>query len=182
VRFKPIIRRVDPSSLEATEAVDGDLPPDLVGLGQQMSDDAAWLAERYPATVCPSVTVCPSAVAPPAAGVRGRAQEIIKWISLAAAILAICGTTWITMRTRPALPPTHETVGHVAAQGKERPYAPITDRVLDAGEAYILAADRNSAEGLIVPAAFFQSLSGPEQEGLLDLLDEMVPEAIDLSM
>ena len=61
-------------------------------------------------------------------------------------------------------------------------HAPITDSVLDAGEAYILAAGLNSADGLIVPAALFQSLSGPEQEGLLDLLDELVPEAIDFSM
>ena len=171
MRFKPIIRRVDPSSLETIEVVDGDLPPDLVGLGQQLSDDAAWLAEQYPAKVCPLVPT-------PRAGVRG----IIKWISAAAAILAISGGAWIAMRNRPALPPTNETVGHIAAQGITRPNAPITDRVLDVGEAYVLAADANSADGLIVPAAFFQTLSGPEQEGLLDLLDEMVPEAIDLSM
>lgn len=185
--FRPTIRRCDsppsaaPPPFVPIDEMEGDLPRDLAGMGQQLSDDAQWLAQRYPANVCP-MEITP----------RTGGRRFIRWISAAAAILAISGGAWLALRTPPALSPKTlspklESIDHFATTarstlGATPPAARISDRVLDAGEDYILAADLNSPDGLIVPAAFFQNLSGPEQEGLLDLLDEMVPEAIDLSM
>jgi hypothetical protein len=102
-------------------------------------------------------------------------------------MLAICGGTWLALRTPPATTPPRGSADRLAtrkAAARETfaRSAPISDSVLDAGEALLVAADGSSSDGMIVPAALFRTLSGPEQEGLLDLLDEIAPEAIDFSM
>jgi hypothetical protein len=156
------------------DEVDAELPQDLAALGQQLRDDAAWLAARYPANSRD-------------AAVAVASRRSFRWIHAAAAALVVAAGIGFVLATRPPAdvrrPVTVDRIVTSQADGlPQSPSAEISDRVLDASEAYFLAADTNSAAGLIVPAVLFHNLSGPEQEGLLDLLDEIVPEAIDLSM
>lgn len=182
MHFDPIIRPHDaPQSVKPIPARrDCDLPRDLIALGEQLRDDAAWLATCYPV----NVSAVGNLVVP--------ASARRPWVHIAAAILVLTAGIGIAIRTQPSL----ALPGRVADDNLARTPQPVlrqppttaltatalTDRVLDAGEAYLLAADANATAGLIVPAVLFQNLSGPEQEGLLDLLDEIIPQAIDLSM
>jgi hypothetical protein len=172
VPFDPKIRH--PDSLPAMQPIDdGDLPRDLAALGEQLRDDAAWLAARYPVNSPDAERVSP--------------LRSVRWVYVAAAVFVLAAGIGFVLGTRPSTD-VQGTVGidRIASRQADSsprvPAATITDRVLDASEAYYLSSDANSAAGLIVPAVLFQNLSGPEQEGLLDLLDEIVPEAIDLSM
>jgi hypothetical protein len=188
VHFDPMIRPHEvPQPAGPPDAGDCDLPADLVALGEQLRDDAVWLATCYPANA--------NAVEDAVASESSRQKR--PWVQIAAAMLVLATGIGIALRKQPpgALP------GRVVEDDFARTPRPVlrqppdtalastgltatglTDRALDAGEAFFFAADRNTAAGLIVPAVLFQNLSGPEQEGLLDLLDEIVPEAIDLSM
>jgi hypothetical protein len=129
------------------------LPADLAALAEQLTADANYIAARY---------VSPSQPA------RSQAQSVehdSRWhrALTAAAILLIASAgvaRWMTWpQTQHAAAPTMLVNGHHHVAGETQP-----------------AADS------AVPAQFFQGLSGPEREGLLDLLEKEAKQQASLSI
>jgi len=152
--FEPRLLRDDFSS-DDSRPIDGglerELSPDLMELAEQLREESACLAERYPAGGLRECTGSES---------RGRrtAQWMIgqlRWRSVAAAAL-VSTTIWALSQ--------HGRVWH------DNP-PPVNTTFARAPESPEIAPSIHNINSP-VPAVFFQELTGPEREGLLDLLEE----------
>ncbi len=138
--------RFEPRLIRPEEPDDSlDLPADLAELAEQLSADADFLAQRYPAHGHPQ----------PAAGVD-RGRRLVRAVAVAVLLAGIGlwgGRLWRSV-DRPAVDAA------IAA---------------DDSQARGLPSDENVMPGGTVPggaALMFRSLSSGEQEGVLDLLEE----------
>jgi hypothetical protein len=138
----------DDMTVEQELSDDLELPDDLALLAEQLGADAEYLAARYPADATDR------AVRPRVARVAGSRLRMV-WSS-AAAILLVATGIWSGSRLV-------ET---------EQP-APLASVVApSSGQATLTVDVAPPADFPATPAMYFQDLSGPEQEGLLDLFEE----------
>jgi hypothetical protein len=154
------------SATESPPTADLPLPADLEQLGEQLSADAARLADRYPPGEC---RVTPAALA---AAARPRRQA--SWFAAAAAALLLAAGMggW---------------AGWQAIQSRQAASAP--DRVAE-GPAGAPPSDHTTAVALPEPnlpetlpaAVFFGDLSPTEQEAVLDVIEQQGHEQAQLSI
>jgi hypothetical protein len=157
--FEPRLLRQDEPDDEA------ELPADLVELAAQLSADAKHLAQCFPAATSQS----PAPIVDPA-------RRLLRG---AAAAVFLCGVGMLAGRLwHHAARPSRPAEGLSAAKttvGKGEVSAPATGVQFNP-----LAVDR-----LAVPGAaglLFGSLSGGEQEGVLDLLEEQPADEAQVSI
>ena len=176
--------RFDPKLISADDADDlaADLPEELALLGAALSVDAARLAERYP--VEPSVAkfdiakygveehgvAAPGVTAPPASisvrGWRATIKRTAAAITLVAASIALAiyaGGFEFSQHGAPLAdqgPVRGLLIGGIVNEASD---APAVLHVVPAGRTDDL---------LPLRGAFFRELSGPQQEAVLDLLEE----------
>lgn len=164
MRFDPKLIQPEDAPLDACGDID--LPDDLADLAAQLGDDAAWLAERYPAPLMQPLAaeLVADAVAAPPQHLRGW---VIVGSSVAAALLVALG-----LAARPA---------------NDAPSAPVTEHAAAPPEVFVAAevADISPTERTVsaplapraprierlpwAPQPALGEVSGPELEGLLDL-------------
>src|ERR1700730_7461016 len=132
------------------------LAPDLIELAEQLSEEAACLAARYPANQWRRAQLrqAPLRQSPGGRAHRWLAGRWPRWQGAAAAVLVSLGV-WGLTRGRSDVPlPAPGRIGVVRMVGGDREAPGIHNT------------------GAVVPAALFQELTGPEREGLLDLMEE----------
>lgn len=177
MRFDPKLFRAADHDLDALRrAVDfpDELPDDLEFLGDQLSEEASLMARRYPSSAdlpgarFPAKT-SPSRRSEPAP--RGRTWGLAGASRLAAAVLLVVAGTWGSL---------HWLGGPDAPDGF-MPGGTLSPDGLAQGDGARLFEDEGLSP-LIVPAGYFQSLSAPEQEALLDLMENEDADLISLSI
>jgi hypothetical protein len=152
------------------EMRDVDLSDEMLLLGEQLSDDAAFLAAQYPAGQPHLWTAAPESQA-----VAGT--TIAHWSRIAAVLLVSLGVgsgVIGVLHWRAAVEPP---VAGLPA-GAPQPMAPFMGSQF-AGSQFsgttptplLFKSDGAGTEAAVVPVVFFQSLSGPEQEALIDLME-----------
>lgn len=130
-----------------------DLPDDLALLAEQLGADADFLAARYPADATDRV-IRPTAVHFAADHVAtGRVRWA--WLSVAALLFVAAGI-W----SGSGMFEHQQPSAVVSTDGSRTPQTKSTADVA------------LPSELPVTPSMYFQDLSGPEQEGLLDLFEE----------
>jgi hypothetical protein len=147
----------DPAD-KPVEALSGDLPDELAALGAQLGDDADSLARSYPARrfIEAELTGEPA--------VRGK-RRWIRWTGAAAAALLAAGL-WRVVDDRTSIddsPPRAISAVPNAEAGANRPVAAVDGSI---------AAAKPAADETGLPASIFRSLTGAEQEAVLDLMQD----------
>jgi hypothetical protein len=147
MRFEPrLIRPEEPDdSLE--------LPADLAELAEQLSADADYLAERYPAHTG----------AQPATSVD-RGRRVVRAAAIAVLLTGIGlwgGRLWWSAG---------------------RPSRPAPDAVLVVEDSHNRGLANDESAAPAGAALLFRSLSGGEQEGVLDLLEEQSSDEAQVSI
>jgi hypothetical protein len=137
---------------------DDELAPDLQLLAEQLQADAQHLAARYPAPAWRPLA------APPR-------RHLLRWAGAAVALLLVgvgvrLSSTWPAADPEPAAGPG-AGVSHTADWSRSAPS--------------VLHADQ-PAQPLTVPAMLFHSLTPPEQEAVLDLVEDEVLSQASLSI
>jgi len=161
--FDPKIVPPDPSPWD--DGADLELPDDLAALGEQLRDDAAYLAERYPARR----DVAAAGTARRAAAARRPRRMWLAAASAAAIVLLLAGSftawRWVSRQS----PGDNVTAGvPVTAPSAEVQPEGETPR---ATHPTPVSNDVPAAVLPTVPAVFLQNVSGPELEGMLDLME-----------
>lgn len=126
-----------------------DLPADLAELAEQLACESRLLAERYPARSTSDVEL-------PAAQATKASRRLLPVVGIAGSVAAAM-TGWLVVR--PTVP-------------EELP-APVVSQVRVSwshGSESATASDESSPA--VVPADLFRTLSGAEQEAVLDLVEE----------
>lgn len=135
-------------------------PPDdeLAALGQQLAADAAFLAERYPAPAPPGPGV---ELSPRGSGRRWRRAALT---ATAASLLVLTATAtwreWSTVEPRPG------------ERDADKPSTPLAHRSGPSAQPQPPAPPSETGPIDLLPTVSFEGLSGPEQEAVLDLLEE----------
>jgi hypothetical protein len=142
-----------------------DLPDDLAHLAAQLSEDADRLATSYPAAQ--SEVWLASAAAD--ASDEKIAASWHRWVRIAAAVAAVSLTAgtgaWIVSSRTPSPDNTAQFHPPVVSEPQ-----PLHSAQLQ--EALASPTEVTPMDSPVVPAGFFQTLSGPEQEAMLDLMEE----------
>lgn len=155
--FDPKLIQPDDAPEDAFGEID--LPDDLLELAAQLGDDAAYLAERYPATATePLVARAMPATNP----VRRHIRRWVALASSAAALLVALGLWW-QPQERPATP-----VAEIEMPTSEPPVAP--KHLSNAPVTSVSTRPGPRIERLPwAPTPAIGEVTGPELEGLLDL-------------
>ncbi len=194
MRFEPkIIRARDP---DPGDAVELELPDDLAVLGDQLRDDAALLAERYPAQETTAAAPVRDDLSPGALG------HVRRWrlpMAVAASIALLAAFWWVTGPwTRPSGPSDRVTArtehsdrqasatsSPAGAPSDSRPAPRVmpapTDPRMAPGRSFGVP-DASHPGASRMPGAFLLEVTGPELEGVLDLLEQKVGRECDLSI
>ena len=149
--FEPrLVHPDDPAWSDAACDDEGELalPPDLALLAEQLTADAVYIAERHTAA---ARTTSPLPATSEGSWRRGLTAAVVL-LAVSAGIAR--WTSW---------PTPLQTAGPATVQG---------DRIRLVNDHRQVTSDRKQPADSPLPAYFFQGLSGPEQEGLLDLLEE----------
>jgi hypothetical protein len=152
MRFKP--RLIPPEPAPTTLSGDLDLPDDLRELAAQLHDDAQLLAERFPASEASFPAL------PRQRGLGGRTRILTAGV----AIVAVIALGIVTLMP-----------GNATNLVRHSQKAPSSTR-LDLPTIAIPAHHRQEAlvsldEPAAVPLQVLSGVTGPEREGLLDLLE-----------
>jgi hypothetical protein len=169
--------RFDPKLTPADDAAEpaGDLPEELALLGRALSDDAARLAGRYPAEHgldAPAASAAARgrlATASTSAVSRRTVTRTAAAIALAAASIALAAYMGGLEYWK-----NGDYLRHGAPLADQGPARGIFDggAVHDAAGAVQLVPAAGSDDPLPLRGAFFRELSRPQQEAVLDLLEE----------
>lgn len=162
--FDPRVVRCDdefelPPGAMAEEALPEDLPPELADLAMKLQAEAAWLTSVYPA---PSGTRDSSSVELPPS--RSRARQGVAhsiWSPLAAAIVVIALGSAAWMFQRADLPAT--AAPDIAV------HPPEVTNPSWSGPTFPIRISEDSSPA---PEFLWQDATGPELEGLLDLMED----------
>ncbi len=152
MRFEPRLIRPD----EPDDSLE--LPADLAELAEQLSADADYLAEHYPANGTPAIC----GAQPSSTVDRGR--QLVRAAAIAVLLTGMGlwgGRIWWTIG---------------------RPPRPTADTALVAEDSHargLVGEDEPTAGSA---ALLFRSLSGGEQEGVLDLLEEQSSDEAQVSI
>jgi hypothetical protein len=170
------------------------LSDDLALLAEQLVVDANFLARRHPADATPqqraaavaggAAAVQPAAMQP---GAPHRSLRQFSWASAAAAILVVAGIASLVWNANQNNQQVGQPAGGVATQIKPPHTAALAGSKTPANELGIEIAPRvrTLRTGLPVeepvanPTEFLRGVSGPELDGMLDLLP---PEETGLSI
>lgn len=132
------------------------LPPELADLATKLQADAAWLASAYPAR--DGVELKPMAA--PAAERAFRWASFTHWQILAAAVcIVVGGAAWMVSIRRDELQPEAAVLSIHAPTAMEANF-------FDAQSSAAFMKD--AAE----PTSLLRQATGPELEGLLDLMED----------
>lgn len=157
----PLIRPDDPPWDEHSELK---LPNDLALLAEQLGDDAERLAEQYPAE-----SLSPALMS----GTPGPlVRHNIRWIGLAAAVLVVVVAGWTTVETMVPGDRVRARVRDVERQ----------DRLQASGSLPGIKLNTAEPSHRFSPALRVPDLTGPELEGVLDLLEHESDELAELSI
>jgi hypothetical protein len=202
MRFEPRLLRPDDN--EPDDSLE--LPDDLVELAEQLCADANYLAARFPASgqARPRAESAARFESPGRCDNAGRLEQPAHWRytghwentrpaktsshdfgrrllrGTAAAVLLTGiglwgGRLWSALGTHPPRGP-QAAVAQFSAAARER------DMVRDGSAQHVLASDDFVGDGAAGAALPFRSLSGGEQEGVLDLLEEQPFEEAQVSI
>ncbi len=152
-----------------------DLPPDLAALGEQLADDAAHLAARFPASGAPHVALSAELVES-----AERIKRQARW-RRSLVITAATGSAGLASLAVAAL-----TIGLALTNNAHNPDSAESVRspvVIPALARRTDPASPTTPAAAMRPAAAVSigELSGPELEGLFDLLDESPRSAATIS-
>lgn len=183
-------------------AEDANWPVGHLALGEQLRDDATFLAERYPAGAPPALLLALAdclqeepaaevAAAPiPASPEVAAPARSISWTALLAGVLAGVALVAVAVVFVPQWLPKEE--GNPVATGKEspaplkpmaKPEANLAAKIQPEPAApKVIETPVSEESGNPMTPAFFEELSGPEREGLLDLLEDQSQEKPRLSL
>ncbi len=142
--FEPRLFRDD----DADDAAIG-LPAEFAVLGQQLADDADFLASRYPSAPMRDATM-------ELATSSDRRRRLVRWGGAAAAILLTIGG-WQLVESR------------MADHGQPPAALPVTP--LAVVNPSVIVPKRVATDD-ILPASVFRGLTGAEQEAVLDLMQD----------
>lgn len=164
--FDPRIVRIedelepDCEALHDVSALHDGLPPELADLATKLQADAAWLASMYPAGERSAAQVRPAKASPAGGGFAGRMQQF-SWsqVALVLVMLAFAASAWWWQRAGEQATPATELAIHptIVAPHAAAPTVPV---MLPSGSA-------TSEAGFL-----WREASGPELEGLLDLMED----------
>lgn len=144
------------ANLSDDESFDAELPDDLAELASQLGDEARSLSSLYP---CAIPTASPQrVVAQRAPWVRPRAWVRPLAAIAAAAVVIAVALPYMASQPRRLPPPPRNTSASMHVSRPEAP-RPSTETV------------KPTVTNVALPAVIFSSLSGAEQEGILDLLE-----------
>jgi len=159
-----------------------ELPDELALLGSQLQDDAAYLARRYPAHY-PEV---PDYAQSPQQGLalgrdRAPGRGLRRWmLGAAAAVALVAAGTWAMSYWTGRRDQTH-SVSKAPPVGDDGRLARLPAPTFDAAE-----SPPEEAPMVTVPAfqqgAFLWDVTGPELEGVLDLMESDASEGARLSI
>jgi len=150
VRFDPHYIPGEDAPLTASGEID--LPDDLLELAAQLQDDAAYLAEKYPAAGAEKVNVY---VAPAAK------RSALRWVAVAGFVSA---ALLLAVVVAPRSSNMHVGVPeHVAVA---TPAAPVSDVITDPPAS---PSGSRTVRLPWAPTPAIGEVTGPELEGLLDL-------------
>lgn len=149
-----------------------DFPPDLAALAQQLSDEADWMAGRYPAQATAQATDKLAAIATAAATTSRRRRRLMRFglvlgVAAATVVVAILGWQAVSNRDNAVSDgrtPVVEQSGQVA-------------QLNDAG-----GFGRQTGETIGGEENVLQGLSGAEQEAVLDLIESHAAHKTSLSI
>jgi hypothetical protein len=146
-----------------------DLPDDLAHLAAQLSEDAERLATSYPAAQS-DVWLASAAVD---ASVEKSSASWHRWVRIAAAVAAIsltAGTGAWVLNSRTFSPDNTAQLQTPLAIDSQPLPRPLHSAGLHSSQSR--PTEVTPMDSPVVPAGFFQTLSGPEQEAMLDLMEE----------
>jgi hypothetical protein len=145
-----------------------DFPPNMAALAQQLSDEADWLAGRYPASVSDRLGPTATAVAKAAQHWRSLKRfGVVSGVSAASVLVAILGWRAVTNRD--------SEVSDVRAPVLEQ--SSQVAQLNDAG-----GFGRQTGETIGGEENVLQGLSGAEQEAVLDLIESNAAHKTSLSI
>ena len=154
-----------------------DLPDDLALLAERLADEAEYLASRYPARGSEDWL---KAQPEPSVSFRRRFWVAMGTRVAAAAAMVAVGIIGVWGLSSPGplpFPKIPVTAWNLSWPGPV-PLLEIPEVNLAAQPTWEIFSDVRSgsdrpsiAPALVVPAGFFEELSGPEQEALLDLME-----------
>ncbi|MCO6455152.1 MAG: hypothetical protein J5I93_07620 [Pirellulaceae bacterium] len=188
--FNPKLVTAAEPSADGMDELDGQLPDDLRALAAQLTGEAQQLSELYPARDLASgdavncfATSGDSDSGDSESGNHGRPGRQRRWLAvglsglLAGGLLAVVG--WVAMQPRGTvagrhgLPQAGDSVATrpgFSAASQDRP-----ESTASAPGEFSTQPDGGRQEPVVelhAPGWFLQEVSGPELEGLLDLLEE----------
>lgn len=193
--FNPKLVTAAEPSAERVDEFDAPLPDDLQALAAQLAGEARRLSELYPAQDLASADAIhrlPAAGSSPS-GSNGRPGRQRRWLAvglsglLAGGLLGIAG--WVatqprgTVADRHGLPPAGDRVA--IQPGSSATSDNRTASTANAPGEFSGQPDRGRQEPVVelhAPGWFLQEVSGPELEGLLDLLEEQPEGSWDISI
>ena len=178
---------------DASDASELKLPPDLVALGEQLRDDALYMADRYPADGFGSVRVTDSS---PAGGKMTSRKLRLSATAKLSRFLAL-GVLATVLILLVALPSAFRfespaEVGGGSDKNLPRNHAlgdhALNDKALQDlanGNQEASAADAAPVVNVKfapTPTWLLQDVPSPDLEGILDLLEEEAPQQATLSI
>lgn len=183
--FNPKLVTAAEPSVEGMDEFDGQLPDDLRALAAQLEGEAQRLSELYPARDLASEDAdnrFPTAGNSQSSG-HGRAGRQRRWLAvglsglLAGGLLAVVG--WVAAQPRGTVADRHGSP-QAGDRLATRPDSSATSDHRPASTAsahgeFSAPPDGGRLEPVVelhAPGWFLQEVSGPELEGLLDLLEE----------
>ncbi len=180
------------------------LPPDLAALAEQLTADAERLTAQYPvagikgagcerhveilqaiATNVPVPCISTGRCSPPSS-MSSQVQRIRRaWIARAAAAALFLAAAWSATLVAWHRPRHISPVGLRTLEQREAPGGTADSSSSAAAPATVGAFPLHpvvDAADLVVPAGLFQALTPPQQEGLLDLLEDehLVPASLSI--
>jgi hypothetical protein len=152
-----------------------DLPADLALLAEQLGEDAAHLAARYPADRAPAVALSAELIES-AARIKRHSRMRVAWIAAAslASVAVLTISVAIALQNQGEVAPTRGTLAASPATTNPAPAAEAPELVSLPGP--------HAAAGTLSPGTLsLGELSGPELEALLDLLSAEPKSAASIS-
>jgi len=162
MRFDPKI--VDDGESEFDDSLELELPDDLAALGRHLESDAADLARRYP---CDENTI-------PGRSARSNVRRRLAWTAAAVAVILLTVTAGPLWRSVLESPTAVEEMS-------------VADHYSNVAPSVVVHEPEPTGELLdtvpvLYPATFLQDVSGPELEGVLDLIEHEATDEEGLSI
>lgn len=158
------------------DAAELELPDDLTVLAEQLRDDAMYLAKCHPADATPDEREAAMRESAPAKPQAARGWWLRR-AAAAAAILIVASSGWLLWKnikpdnTQPPTIANNDT--HITTPPPIAAAPPLIAREnIDEDTNNNTADELPTAGPRLIPAAFLREVSGPELDGMLDLIGQ----------